>query len=71
MTREIAEFIIYIINEIANCNECSTSRVYQVLDETGCIDNYLTPFYDVLHTMGSESVVDDVLEYVQSKGAVI
>lgn len=71
MTREVAEFVIYIINEIANANECSTSSVYRVLDSTGCITNFLVPFYDIIHTMSSDSIRDDVMEYVQSRGARI
>ncbi len=71
MTREVTEFIIYIINEIANANGCSTSDVYRILESTGCISNYLVPFYDVIHTMSSESIVSDVMEFVQAKGARI
>lgn len=71
MTREVAEFVIYIINEIANANECSTSRVYRVLDSTGCISNFLVPFYDILHTMSSDSIGADVMEFIQSRGASI
>lgn len=32
MTREVTEFVIYIINEIANANGCSTSDVYRILE---------------------------------------
>lgn len=71
MTKEVTEFVIYIINEIANANGCSTSDVYRILESTGCISNYLVPFYDVLHTMSSESIVSDVMEFIQSKGARI
>lgn len=66
--REIAEFVIYIINEIANLTEQPTARVYQALSETGCIKNYLTAFYDVLHTMSSQRVAEDALNYVRMRG---
>ena len=62
MSREVAEFVIYIINEIANNRGKTTPQVYKVLSKTGCISNYLVPFYDVLHTMSSQSVAEDVLE---------
>ena len=71
MTREVTEFVIYIINEIANENGCSTSEVYRILESTGCISNYLIPFYDVLHTMSSDSIICDVMEFVETKGARI
>ncbi len=41
------------------------------MSETGCIKDYLVPFYDVLHTMSSQSVAEDVLEYVESRGGKI
>lgn len=69
MTRDETEFVIYIINEIANANGCSTSHVYRVLDSTGCITNYLVPFYDILRTMGTETIIADVMEYIQVRGA--
>ena len=71
MNKETAEFAIYIINEIANCQGKTTPQVYKALSKTGCISNYLVLFYDVLHTMSSQNVVEDVLEYVESRGGSI
>lgn len=71
MSRETTEFVVYIINEIANAKETYPSHVYWVLKNTDCINSYLAPFYDVLHTMSSQSVVDDVLEFVRLRGANI
>ena len=68
MSRQTTEFVIYIINEVANARGLFPSRVYSVMDQTGCISEYLVPFYDVLHTMSSQSVVEDVIEYVNSRG---
>lgn len=68
MSWETTEFIIYIINEIANSQEKYPSHVYKVLQKTDCINNYLAPFYDVLHTRSSQSVVEDVLEFIKMKG---
>lgn len=71
MSRPVTEFVIYIINEVAYRNGLYPSQVYQAMDKTGCIRDYLVPYYDVLHTMSSESVSEDVLEYVRSRGAAI
>ena len=68
MSRETTEFIIYIINEIANIHGKSTSAVYRILTQTGCIQKYLAPFYDVLHTMSSQAIVDDIEKYVSARG---
>ena len=53
MINESAEFVIYIINAIANAKNLYSSHVYKVLHDTGCIQKYLVPFYDVLYTMGT------------------
>lgn len=66
--RECARFVIYIINEIANEKQKTSSQVYEILKSTNCIDEYLTPFYDVLHTMSSQNVVRDVFEFVKGRG---
>lgn len=68
MNRETSEFVIYIINEISNLTNRPTSEVYQILSQTDCIQKYLVPFYDVLHTLSSQNVVEDVLEYVRKRG---
>ncbi|MBE6842275.1 MAG: DUF3791 domain-containing protein [Ruminococcus sp.] len=71
MDRKTTEFIIYIIHEIANSKNEAPSKIYKVLENTGCIQEYLVPFYDVLHTMSSESVIDDVKEFIEARGVVI
>lgn len=71
MTREKLEFVVYIINEIANKSQKYPSHVYKILKKTDCIEKYLVPFYDILHTMSSEMVVKDVIEYVEARGEKI
>ncbi len=68
MSRETTEFIIYIINEIANTYGKSTSAVYRILEQTGCIQKYLAPYYDVLHTLSSQTIVNDVEKFVSARG---
>jgi len=71
VNREIAEFVIYVINEIAHRQAKYPSDVYQILQKTGCIQNYLVQFYDVLHTLGSEYLANDVCAYLKARGASI
>jgi len=71
MNRTEAEFVIYMINEVANRNNLYPSKVYKEMERTGCISNYLVPFYDVLHTMSSESVTNDIMKYIRTRGAAI
>ena len=66
-----AEFVIYMVNEVANRNNIYTSQAYKAMEKTGCISDYLVPFYDVLHTMSSESVANDIMEYIQTRGITL
>jgi hypothetical protein len=47
------------------------SDVYKLLQKTGCIDNYLVPHYDILHTQGTDYIVDDIKEYLGIRGVSI
>ena len=40
------------------------SEVYKLLQKNGCIENYLVPHYDILHTQGTEYIVEDIKEYL-------
>lgn len=68
MTETTAEFVIYIINALANKKDLYPSYVYKKLQETDCIQNYLVSFYDVLHTMGTEAIINDVEKYLKQRG---
>lgn len=68
MTETTAEFVVYIINAIANKKDLYPSYVYKKLQETDCIQNYLVSFYDVLHTMGTEAIINDVEKYLNQRG---
>jgi len=68
LQKKQAEFVIYIINEIANKKHKMSSQIYKVLQKTNCIKEYLVPMYDVLHTLSSETVVNDVCEFVKNRG---
>ena len=68
MTQEVAEFIIYVINFLAYSQKKYPSEIYRILQSTNCIKNYIVPFYDVLHTMGTEAIAHDVLKYVTNRG---
>ena len=71
MRDEKIEFVIYMVNELANRYGLYPSFVYKKMDETGCINDYLISLYDVLHTMSSESVCDDIITFMKTRGVSI
>ena len=66
MSKEEFEFIIYMIHACANKWGETPSEVYKKLKDQGCLTKYLIPAYDVLHTLGTETIVTDIEHYLQN-----
>ena len=64
MDKEVFEFVIYMIHACANKWGKSPSVVYKTLKDKNCIDNYLVPHYEILHTQSTDFVVQDIEEYI-------
>lgn len=71
MVKETFEFVMYMIHACANRWNEFPSVVYKKLQESGCIQGFLVPCYDVLHTMGTDSVVDDVEIFLKNHGVSV
>lgn len=71
MNENSMSFTIYLIHELANEKNVAPSEIYRELKKSGCIDNYLVPNYDVLHTMGTQYLVNDIRNYVASRGGAV
>lgn len=53
MNKESFSFIVYMIHACANKWNMMPSEVYRKLQSEGCIDGYLVPHFDILHTQGT------------------
>ena len=71
MNNEAMEFVVYLIHACANKWNKSPKQVYRIMKEAGCIDKYLVPNYDILHTQGSNYLVDDIKKYLAIRGVMI
>ena len=70
MNKDVLEFIIYMIHACSHKWGQSPSTVYKRLQSSGCIDNYLIPHYEILHTQGTAYIVSDIEEYLRLHGDV-
>ena len=68
MNKESFAFVVYMIHACANTWHRKPSEVYKLLQKSGCIDNYLVPYYDILHTQGTDYLVEDIKEYLRIRG---
>ena len=66
MSKEQFEFIMYMIHACANKWGQTPGEVYKTLKDHGCLTQYLIPCYDVLHTLGTQTVVTDIEQYLQN-----
>lgn len=68
MNRKSLDFIVFIMYQLADSWHMPVYKVYDVLNRSGALDEYLIPCYDVLHTLGSEYLVEDLTGYVEERG---
>ena len=61
------EFSIFLIHQMAEFWHKTPSEVYSILDSSNILDNYIIKHYDVLHSMGSESLIEDLNDYIKEK----
>ena len=69
--RDQIDFSTFILYRLAEHWGRSVPDTYHILDKTNAIDGYLIPGYDMLHTLGSEYLVNDLTDYVQEQGVTI
>ena len=61
-------YAVYMIHASANRWNVAPSQVYQALKKSGCLERYLIPCYDILHTQSTDYVVQDIEEYLEERG---
>ena len=71
MNRESFAYVVYLIHSCADKWNRLPSEVYNILHNSGCIDVYLVPNFDMLHTQGTEYVVDEIREYLNVRGVAV
>ncbi len=71
MDRKMLEFSVFLIHALAEEWNRTYGQVYHILNESGILDGYILPCYDVLHTQGRQYLVEDITEFVKEKGVQI
>lgn len=61
-------FVVFVLHALGQHWNMTTPEVYDILNSTGILDDYIIKFYDVLHTLGKEYLVEDITEFVREKG---
>ena len=61
-------FVVFILHALGQHWNMTTPEVYDILNSTGILDDYIIKCYDVLHTLGKEYLVEDITEFVREMG---
>lgn len=70
MDKKTLEFVTYCISKLAQILRLPQSEIYQRLEQSGILYDYIVPSYDVLHTFGSRYLMEDLTEYMREKGVL-
>ncbi len=70
MTTDQLEFATYCIGNVARALGWSQPKTYSVLNGSGILMNYIVKSYDVLHTFSKPYIVEDIVDFMNSKNLV-
>lgn len=64
-------FVIFVLYSLAEKWGKTPPAVYNILNTTGILDDYIIAGYDMLHTLGTEYLVEDITDFVREKGIAV
>ena len=71
MTRRETEFVVFCIEELAaECGMPGNDMYHLLAEKTDMISNYIIPNYEVLHSMGRNTIVEELKSILQEKGVI-
>lgn len=70
MDKNTLEFVTYCIGRLSLLLHLPQRDVYDRLKRSGILYDYIVPSYDVLHTFGSNYLMEDLIDYMKEKGVL-
>lgn len=67
-TESELKFSIFLIHNLADKWGKTPPEVYQILNTTKILDEYIIRCYDTLHTLGTNYLLEDITEFAIEKG---
>lgn len=62
------EFSVFIINKLSDYLKKPVSDIYKILKDSNILEDYIIECYDVLHTLGSEYLMEDITDVIRERG---
>ena len=70
MSSDQLDFVTYCIGNLSIRLQLPQRAIYVRLKDSVILDNYIVKGYEVLHTFGKDYLMDDLITYMQEKGAL-
>ncbi len=61
------EFILFYVEFVVKSLNQEPDMIYQKLKESGLLQNYIIDNFDVLHTLGKDYLVDDIIQIMKER----
>ena len=71
VAKEQLVFVVFLIHALSASWGKSTAETYSIFKESGVLKNYIIPCYDVLHSLGTNYLIEDITGYVEERGIKI
>ena len=69
--RRKIDFSIFLLYRLADRFQQPAVHLSPELEQAKVFEEYVIPYYDVLHTLGEEYLVDDVADYARNRGVIL
>jgi len=63
---DTAHFKVFCLERYKSKHKMNGSEVFRLFKEYGVLD-YLSSFYDILHTFGDQYIVSDIDEFIAAR----
>ncbi len=70
MNFQVLNFTIFCVGNVALALKKSPKDIYHRMKDAGIIDDYIVPCYELLHTFSKEYIVEDLIAFMNKKGAL-
>ena len=71
MTHAETEFVVFCIEELAaECGMPGNDMYHLLAEKTDMISNYIVPNYEVFHSMGRTTIVEEMKHILQERGVL-
>ena len=68
MDEKTLEFVTFCISKLSILLNLPQEDIYNRLEKSGILHDYIIPSYDVLHTFSERYLILDLMEYMKEKG---